>query len=583
MGDRVLFLIPARGGSRRVPRKNLQLVGGIPLVGRAARLGRLAAARLDGGPHRVVCSTDDPEIARVAAEWGAEVLERPAHLAGDEATSVDVALDVLARLDPDGVFGTLVLLQPTSPLSEPLDVVGAVGRHRATGAGVVSVAVTHPPTWHHRLAEGDLLVAEGTLPVAGSGPHQLLTGAIYVCSVEALRRDRAFVVPGATLGWVVPAERSIDIDEPTDLRLAEGLLATRPVEPVRLGDRAIGEGPAFVIAEAGVNHDGDPALAHALIDAAADAGADAVKFQTFDPDALVTTGAPLAPYQAAPESGLEGRAADQREMLRRLALPLDAWPALQRHAGERGITFLSTPFDEASAELLDRMDVPAFKVGSGDLTDIPFLERLARRGRPLLVSTGMATMAEVAAAVDAIGASGGPPLVLLHCVSSYPAAPADANLRAIETMRRAFGIPVGWSDHSPGIEVAISAATLGAAVIEKHITTDRRRPGPDHRSSLEPDEFGALVTTVRAVSATLGDGVKRPVPAEAEIARVARRSLHWTRPLERGATVDADDVAVLRPASGLAPDRLRDVIGRRTARAVTAGAAVDAGDLEGLP
>ena len=410
----------------------------------------------------------------------------------------------------------------------------------------------------------------------------LLTGAIYVCSVAALRRDRAFVVPGATLGWAVPADRSIDIDEPTDLRLAEGLLATRPVEPVRIGERAIGAGPAFVIAEAGVNHDGDPALAHALIDAAADAGADAVKFQTFDPDALVTAGAPLAPYQAAPESGLEGRAADQREMLRRLALPLDAWPALQRHAAERGITFLSTPFDEASAELLDRLDVPAFKVGSGDLTDIPFLERLARRGRPLLVSTGMATMAEVAAAVDAIAAAGDPPLVLLHCVSSYPAAAADANLRAIETMRRAFGIPVGWSDHSPGIEVAISAASLGAAVIEKHLTTDRSRPGPDHRSSLEPDDFRALVTTVRAVSATLGDGVKRPVAAEAEIARVARRSLHWTRPLAGGTTVGAGDVAVLRPATGLAPDRLGDVIGRRTARPVTAGAAVDAADLEGL-
>ena len=556
-------------------------------MGRAARLGRLAAARLDAGPHRVVCSTDDPEIARIAAAWGAEVLERPAHLAGDDATSVDVALDVLERLDPDGAFETLVLLQPTSPLTEPLDVVGAVARHRQTGAGVVSIAASHPPTWHHRLADGDRLVADGAEDVgaaagAGAGTHQLLTGAIYVCSVAALRRDRAFVVPGATLGWVVPADRSIDIDEPADLRLAEGLLATRPVEPVRIGDRAIGEGPAFVIAEAGVNHDGDPALAHALIDAAADAGADAVKFQTFDPDALVTAGAPLAPYQAAPESGLDGRAADQREMLQRLALPLDAWPALQRHAVERGLTFLSTPFDEASAELLDRLDVPAFKVGSGDLTDIPFLERLARRGRPLLVSTGMATMAEVAAAVDAIAGAGAPPLVLLHCVSSYPAAATDANLRAIETMRRAFGIPVGWSDHSPGIEVAISAATLGAAVIEKHLTTDRSRPGPDHRSSLEPDEFRALVTAVRDVSATLGDGVKRPVAAEAEIARVARRSLHWTRPLAGGTTVGVGDVAVLRPATGLAPDRLGDVIGRRTARPVTAGAAVDAADLEGL-
>jgi N,N'-diacetyllegionaminate synthase len=356
----------------------------------------------------------------------------------------------------------------------------------------------------------------------------------------------------------------------------------RGVSGFAIGARIIGALPTYVIAEAGVNHDGEASVAHALVDAAADAGADAVKFQTFDPDALVTSGAPLAPYQAAAASGLDERASDQREMLRRLALPLDAWPALQRHALDRGIAFLSTPFDEGSADLLDRLDVPAFKVGSGDLTDLPFLERLARRGRPLLVSTGMATMAEVAEAVDAIKGAGDPPLVLLHCVSSYPASPSDANLRAIGSMREAFGVPVGWSDHSPGIEVAVAATALGAAVVEKHLTLGRDRPGPDHRSSLEPDVFATLVQAVRLVCEALGDGVKRPVPAEAEIALVARRSLHWARAVDRGEIVVPDDVVVLRPATGLAPKRIADVIGRRTARAVLPGAAIETADLDGF-
>ena len=226
----------------------------------------------------------------------------------------------------------------------------------------------------------------------------------------------------------------------------------------------------FVIAEAGVNHNGDPAMAARLIDAAAAAGADAVKFQTFDPAALASPGAPTAAYQRrAGESG-----ADQREMLARLALPAEAWAGLQRRAHERGIEFLSTPFDDGAADLLEGLGVPAFKVGSGELTNLPFIARLAARGRPLLLSTGMADMVEVAAAVDTVRANGDPPLALFHCVSSYPADPADANLRAIETLRRAFGVPTGWSDHTPGIEVAVAAVAAGA---------DADREAPDARSA----------------------------------------------------------------------------------------------------
>jgi N-acetylneuraminate synthase/N,N'-diacetyllegionaminate synthase len=344
-----------------------------------------------------------------------------------------------------------------------------------------------------------------------------------------------------------------------------------------LDGRTIGEAPAYVIAEAGVNHDGDVDAALRLIDAAVDTGADAIKFQTFDPEALASANAPRAAYQATEEDA----STDQLGMLRGLALPDAAWPRLQSHARDRGITFFSTPFDDGSANLLDRLDVPAFKVGSGELTNLPFLSRLAGYGRPILLSTGMATLDEVAAAVDAISAGGGPPIALFHCVSAYPADPADANLRAITTMRRAFGVPVGWSDHTLGLETATTAVALGASLIEKHLTLDRGRSGPDHRASLEPDAFASLVASIRSVEASLGTGVKAPVAAEREVASVARRSLHWRRDLEAGAVVATDDLAALRPATGFAPGRTFEIVGRRTTRRVHAGTQVVARDLEG--
>jgi sialic acid synthase SpsE/CMP-N-acetylneuraminic acid synthetase len=559
-----------------VPGKNLRLVGGIPLVGRAVRVARQAAASLSDGPHRVVCSTDDPAIAATAAAWGAEVIERPGDLATPEAASADVALHALERVASRGAgCTTLVLLQPTSPLVEATDVVAAVERHRELdGAPVTSVVAAHPASWHVGPDEGGALVAASDR----SAGDALLAGAFYVIDVGELARERRFVVPGRTVGLAIPPERAIDVDEEPDLVAAEALLASRPVRPVPIGERRIGDGPVFVIAEAGVNHNGDPAMAARLIDAAAAVGADAVKFQTFDPAALASAQAPTAEYQR--RSGESG--ADQREMLARLALPVEAWAGLQRRARERGIEFLSTPFDDSSADLLEGLGVPAFKVGSGELTNLPFIGRLAARGRPLLLSTGMADMVEVAAAVDAVRAHGDVPLALFHCVSSYPADPADANLRAIETLRRAFGVPTGWSDHTPGTEVAVAAVAAGATLIEKHLTLDRRLPGPDHAASLQPREFEALVRSVRAVEAAMGSGDKVPVVAERDVARVARRSLHWRRSLPAGHVVGDDDVDILRPGTGLAPALANTLVGRRTGREVAAGSMIEPADVEGL-
>jgi N,N'-diacetyllegionaminate synthase len=313
----------------------------------------------------------------------------------------------------------------------------------------------------------------------------------------------------------------------------------------------------FVIAEAGVNHNGEVELARRLIDAAVAAGADAVKFQTFDPDLVASAAAPKAEYQRASGSG-----ESQLEMLRRLALAPAAFADLFRYAETRGILFLSTPFDVTSADFLESLGVAAFKLPSGELTNHPFLAHVARKGRPLLLSTGMSDLGEVEAAVDVIRTHGDPPLALFHCVSSYPARPEDCNLRAIETMRRRFDVPVGWSDHTEGIDVALAAVALGAELLEKHFTLDRGLPGPDHKASLEPAEIGRLVAGVRAVTAARGDGVKTPTAGELATAQVVRRSLHASRDLPKGHVLRDADLVALRPGTGLAPSARSDVIGR---------------------
>ena len=335
-----------------------------------------------------------------------------------------------------------------------------------------------------------------------------------------------------------------------------------------IAGRPVGAGhPCFVIAEAGVNHNGELSLAHRLVDVAADAGADAVKFQTFRTDRLVTISAPKAAYQKETTGAGEGQA----EMLRRLELSPEAHVELQRHCADRGILFLSTPFDEESLDLLVRLAVPAIKVGSGEVTNYPFLRRIARAGLPVLLSTGMSTLAEVDDAVRVIRTAGARALALFHCVSSYPAPPEDTNLRAMATLTAAFGVPVGLSDHTQGADVSLGAVALGATLLEKHFTTDRSLPGPDHCASLEPAELAALVRGARAIEAALGHGRKEPVPSELDTRAVARRSLTLTVDSPEGTPLTADLLTALRPATGISPADDRLVVGRRLRRPVRAG------------
>ncbi len=340
---------------------------------------------------------------------------------------------------------------------------------------------------------------------------------------------------------------------------------------IELFDRKIGPNrPCLVIAEAGVNHNGSVDLARELIAAAARSGADAVKFQTFKADRLVSPGAPKAGYQLETTEAGES----QRAMLKRLELSADAHRELMACCRQQGVGFLSTPFDEESVDLLFELGVEAFKIGSGELTDLPFLSCVAGKGRPVILSTGMSSMDEVETAMEAVRTAGNCDLVLLQCVSNYPADPADANLRAMTTMASAFDVPVGYSDHTLGTEVALAAVALGACVVEKHLTLDRSLPGPDHRSSVEPDELEALVAGIRKVESALGDGRKRPSASEAATAAAARRSLTAAVDIPAGAVLTREMIAIRRPGTGLPPAMRDDLIGRKAARAIPAGALI---------
>jgi N-acetylneuraminate synthase len=320
----------------------------------------------------------------------------------------------------------------------------------------------------------------------------------------------------------------------------------------------------FVIAEAGVNHNGSLELAVRLVDAAKASGADAVKFQTFRAESLATRSAHKAAYQERTTAANES----QFEMLQRLELDVADHRMLIDHCKQIGIQFLSSPFDEQSADLLAEMDLPLYKVPSGEITNHPFLEHIARMGKPIILSTGMSTLGEVEEAIGVLRSAGADQLTLLHCVTEYPAPYEEINLRAMKTLKTAFRLPVGYSDHSPGIEVAIAAVALGAEVIEKHFTLDRSSPGPDHAASLEPEELQQMVSAIRHIEVALGDGIKAPTRSELPNISVARKSVVAACGLAAGHSLTPGDLTIKRPGNGIAPKLLPTLIGRTLSKSV---------------
>lgn len=317
--------------------------------------------------------------------------------------------------------------------------------------------------------------------------------------------------------------------------------------------------PVFIIAEAGVNHNGDLELAKQLVDVAAEAGADAVKFQTFKAEKLVSQDAPKAAYQQQTTAAEES----QFLMIKKLELDLGAHKLLGSHCQKRNIMFLSSPFDLDSIDLLNELGIEIFKIPSGEITNLPSLRKIGGLGKQVILSTGMSTMDEIEAAIQILYAAGlkKEKLTILHCNTEYPTPMADVNLRAMQTLADHFDIKVGYSDHTLGIEIPIAAVALGARVIEKHITLDNNLPGPDHRASLEPQELAAMVRAIRNLEQAMGDGIKKPTPSEEKNRPLARKSIVACRQIKQGELFSSDNLTTKRPATGINPMEWNQLIG----------------------
>lgn len=319
----------------------------------------------------------------------------------------------------------------------------------------------------------------------------------------------------------------------------------------------------YIIAEAGVNHNGDLANALCLIDEAKKAGADAVKFQTFIASKGVSKHAKMADYQ---KENI-GKETSQLDMVKQLELSFADFVDIKEYCDEVGIQFLSTPFDYESVDFLNSI-VPFFKIGSGEITNYPFLKHVAKKNKPIILSTGMSTLAEVEKALAVITKEGCNDIILLHCTTNYPCPYDEVNLQAMLTLRDAFNFPVGYSDHTLGIEVPVAAVAMGAKVIEKHFTLDKNLPGPDHKASLDPKELAEMVKVIRNIESALGDGIKKPNQSELQVMNVARKSLVAARDLKAGAIVQDGDVAIKRPGNGIKPEFLDIIIGKKLLRDV---------------
>lgn len=552
----ILALIPARGGSKGIPRKNIKPLTGKPLI---AYTIEAAKSKLI---NKVVVSTDDDEIAHISKQYNAEVIKRPKYLAQDDSKTIDAVSHVITTLEEDGYFPDIViLLQPTSPLRTLEDVDSAIKlfiKNMDNCDSLVSVCeFEHSPYWSLKV-EDDYLkpnFGEDYFKMRRQDLPKLYmpNGSIFISKKKSLLTSESFY-NGNIIPYFMKTKESIDIDTILDFKLAELILENNEIENEEVEINQ----PIFIIAEAGVNHNGSLDLAKKLVDAAKESGADAIKFQTFKTENLVTKDAEKAEYQ-----NKTTREKSQYEMIKKLELTDDNFRELAKYSEKKGIIFLSTPFDVESVDLLDEIGVPLFKLGSGEITNFPLLEYVASKGRPVILSTGMATMDEIEEAVnllhDKVKA-----LTLMHCVTSYPAEIRDTNLKVIETLRSTFKLPVGFSDHTPGIEMPMAAAALGSCVIEKHFTLDKNLEGPDHKASLEPAEFKKMVRGIRSVESGMGNGIKKLTDKEKEIKRVARKSIVANVNIPQETVITKDMLAVKRPGTGIEPKYIESLIGKKT-------------------
>jgi N,N'-diacetyllegionaminate synthase len=585
-----LCVILGRAGSKGLPGKNALPLAGRPMI--AWSLDHALAAQRAGHVQRVIVSTDGPDIAAVARSMGVPVIERPADLAGDAAAVDAAARHAVEQAEArDGHrCDAVVILYANVPV-RPVDLIArAVAKLADTGCdsvqSVCPVGKAHPYWMRTLSGDGGDVIGQyqpnevhrrQDLPPA----YQLDGGIIAVRRASLFRvapgRPHAFL--GADQRAVVTEPGSVvDVDAAADLPVAEAtLLAQRDARPVlHIGDRPVGrEHPVYVIAELGVNHDGRLDRALQLLDAAAVAGADAVKLQYFRTDELLSADAQLAVYQR--EHAVDAvDAIDAAALLRGLELSDAHFAAVRDAARQRGLHFVVTCFSVDAAPRLLPLDVDAVKLASPDCVNTPLLDAVADLHKPLLLSTGAADAAEVSA-VAAWLSHRSLPAALLHCVSSYPTDAADAALGAIAALPP--GYVRGYSDHTTAIDTGMLAVAAGACILEKHLTYDRGAAGPDHAASLEPGQLREYIRAVRRAESMRGVGIKRVLDCEEDVRRVSRQSLAARRDLKAGAMIHRDDLTIQRPGTGLPAAWLDRVVGRPLSRDVQAGRLLRDGDV----
>lgn len=318
----------------------------------------------------------------------------------------------------------------------------------------------------------------------------------------------------------------------------------------------------YIIAEAGVNHNGSIELAKKMIDKAKDAGADCIKFQTFVSENIVSKTAGKADYQKEHTSSSES----QLDMLKKLELSFDEFVKLNEYCKEKEIEFLSTAFDFESIKFLNNLGIKRWKIPSGDITNLPYLIEIAKLGKPVILSTGMSTMFDIKSAVSVLKENGSGQITVLHCTTEYPTPYKDVNLKAMKTIKKEFNVPVGYSDHTKGIEIPIAAVAMGATIIEKHFTLDRNMEGPDHKASLEPDELKSMVSAIRNIEFAMGDGNKKPANSEVKNMAVSRKSIVANKDIKKGELFTEENIAVKRPGNGISPMKWFGVLGQTATR-----------------
>ena len=571
---RLIAVIPARGGSKGVPRKNLAQVGGQSLVARAVH----AAA----GCATIACtvvSSDDPAILAEGTRTGADIaLLRPADLAQDDTPMLPVLQHAVRHVESLGqTVDAVVLLQPTTPTRTADDVTAACDRFAAGNAdslaSVIPVPFDHHPEWTFTLDDAGQLHRATAAPDA---PFVLPTrrqelppawhrdGAIYITRRDVLI-DGNSLYGARVLGFARSADNAVNIDTPADLARAHQLFGSATI---RIGEREVGPGhPCFIIAEIAQAHDGSLGAAHAYIDAAARAGADAIKFQTHIADAESTAAEPFRVKFSKQDD-------TRKDYWRRMEFTPAQWAGLAQHAAEKGLVFLSSAFSDAAVDLLENIGMPAWKVASGELTTLPLLRRMAATGAPVILSSGMSSWEDLDAAAETVRAAAPAGithnnLALLQCTTSYPCPPERIGYNVMNEMRARYGVPVGLSDQSGTVHAGVAAAALGANMLEIHITFSRECFGPDVPASVTTTELADLVRGIRYVEAALASPIDKQAEAVAttSLRETFGKSVVAARALPAGHVLRADDLACKKPGNQGWPAARFDELPGRTLRA----------------